>query len=80
MAKFWDTEEVILDLGSIKVKKVSKGTSKYIDVRKYYQDHADQWMPTAKGIAIPDDLVDEIANVMLESGSGNYQEEDEDYE
>lgn len=78
MAKFWDTEEVILELGNIKVKKVTKGTSVYIDIRKYFQDATDNWMPTGKGIAIPDDLVDEIANAMIESGSGNYQEEDEE--
>jgi hypothetical protein len=68
MAKFWDTEEVILEVGNIKVKKVTKGTTKYIDIRKYFQDATDNWCPTSKGIAIPDDFVDEIADVMIKSG------------
>lgn len=78
MAKFWDTEVVILEIGNIKVKQVTKGTSKYLDVRKYYETPDGEWAPTGKGIAIPDDLVDEIANAMIESGSGLYTEMEDD--
>lgn len=71
--KFWDTEEEVgiqkkNDKGDfIIVKNVTKNGKKYVDVRNYYTGEDAQLHP-GKGIAIPDDLADEIANMILESG------------
>lgn len=68
---FWDKEKVaneveINEKNKVIVKKVSKNGKEYVDVRKYYIKDG-EWLP-GKGISIPDDLVDEIADIMMESG------------
>lgn len=68
---FWDKEKVVkeTDLNAknkIIVKKVSKSNKEYIDVRKYYLDKEGNWAP-GKGIAIPDELADELADILYDS-------------
>jgi hypothetical protein len=73
MAEFWDKEKLVKeveinDKNKIVIKKVSKSKNEYVDVRKWYLDtKSGEWKP-GKGIAVPDDLVDEIADIMMESG------------
>jgi hypothetical protein len=72
LAEFWSKEKVIREVeinekNKIIVKKVAKGSNEYVDVRKWYLDKNGDWAP-GKGIAVPDDLVDEIADIMMESG------------
>lgn len=67
---FWDNEKTLgvipkNDRGEeIQVKKVSKGSKEYIDVRTFYTKDG-QLLP-GKGISIPIDLADEIALKILE--------------
>lgn len=65
---FWDREEVLaeLDKGEEKifVKRVSKGSKSYIDVRTFWLDDDDEWKPSKKGIAIPIDLASEVAEAI----------------
>lgn len=78
--KFWDSEEIIGDIPKndkgdrIQIRKVTKGTGKYIDIRTYYRDDSDQLQP-GKGISIPDDLADEVALIIMR---GAEQEDDSD--
>ena len=74
MAKgdFWEKEKVVKEIeinakNKIIVKKVSKSGKDYVDVRKYFIKDG-EWLP-GKGIAVPDDLADEIADIIMESGS-----------
>ncbi len=68
--QFWDYEgePVIIqknDRGDeIRVRKVKKGHSVYTDVRTYYVDKEGNLCP-GKGIAIPDDLADEVAQAIF---------------
>lgn len=71
--EFWDKEKTVKeveinDKNKIVIKKVLKSNKEYIDVRKWYLDKDGEWKP-GKGIAVPDDLVDEVADIMMESGS-----------
>jgi len=70
---FWDKEELLgeWDKNSkdkIRLKRVTKKGSTYIDLRTYYPSREDDtiFLP-GKGIAIPDDLVDDIADKMIDS-------------
>ena len=72
--EFWDSQEVIADVSKndkgdvIRISKVTKGSGKFVDVRTYYKDALGNLAP-GKGIAIPDDLVDEIALLMMDGGT-----------
>lgn len=78
---FWDAEELLEEIPKnekgdvIRIKSTEKKGKKYIDIRTWYQDGPD--MKPGKGISIPDDLVDEVALVMLKSADGR-REEDKD--
>jgi len=51
----------------IEVKQIEFKDRKFIDVRKYYPDNeTDEWKPTRKGIAIPLDQANKIANFIKE--------------
>lgn len=67
---FWDSEK---EVGRVEknnkgdiiiIKRVTKKGSLYVDVRTYYHDKLDQLQP-GKGIAIPDDLADEVALLIM---------------
>lgn len=65
---FWDSEEVLAEVEKgderIFVKRVSKGSRTYIDVRTFWLDDDDEWKPSKKGIAIPIELAEEIAEAI----------------
>lgn len=69
---FWDSEEVLAEVDKgeerIYVKRVTKGTRTYIDVRTFWLDDTDEWRPSKKGIAIPIELASRIAEA-IEEGS-----------
>lgn len=73
--KFWDNYELVTEVGKndkgdvIRVGKAEKNGKQFIDIRTYYVDKTTSELMPGKGIAIPDDLVDEIAQAMLSSGS-----------
>lgn len=66
---FWDSEEVIVELDKndrgekIIVKACEKQGKKFVDVRTYYLKA--EILTPGKGIAIPDNLVDEVAGAIL---------------
>lgn len=47
------------------IKRVKRGQAKYTDVRTWYADKDGSLKP-GKGIAIPDDLADEVAQAIME--------------
>lgn len=65
---FWDHEIVLaeLDKGTerIYVKRVVKGSRTYIDIRTFWADDEDEWRPSKKGIAIPVELAEEVAEAI----------------
>lgn len=69
--KFWDRESEPIVIGKndrgdvIQVKKVVKNKKEFTDVRSWYVDKAGELRP-GKGIAIPNDLADEVANAIFE--------------
>lgn len=67
---FWDSEEVLgeIDKGDerIFVKRVTKGKRAYIDVRTFWLGDDDEWKPSKKGIAIPLELAEDVAQAILE--------------
>lgn len=71
---FWDEERephVISknDRGDeIHVRRVRRGRSWYCDVRNFYRDKETGEMRPAKGIAIPNDLADEVAEAIIATG------------
>lgn len=73
MGKFWDSEQLIGTVpknnkgDEIQVRKVTKGSREMVDVRTYYRDDAGDLQP-GKGISIPDDLADEVAELIIRSG------------
>lgn len=77
MSEFWDevvgTEEVQKnDRGDvIKVSRVRRGRSWYVDVRTWYRAKESGELLPGKGIAIPEDLADEVAELILRSGAPN---------
>lgn len=65
---FWDVEVTICEVqknekNKIVVKNVAKDGKEFVDVRNYYMDLLGEWKP-AKGIAIPKELADEIADII----------------
>ncbi len=66
---FWDSEVLLgeFDKGSEKifVKRVSKGSRTYIDIRTFWLDDSDEWRPSKKGIAVPIELAKDVAEAML---------------
>ncbi|MCU7521945.1 MAG: transcriptional coactivator p15 [Ignavibacteria bacterium] len=82
MAEFkWDTEKLVGTVGKnqkgdeIQIRLTSLKGKSYVDVRTYYKDKNDELKP-GKGISIPDDLADEVATIIMDSGS-NMKEDDE---
>ena len=73
MGKFWDTEKLIGSIGKndkgdeIQIRTVSKRGKQFVDVRTYYRDEDGELKP-GKGISIPDDLADEVADLIIKSG------------
>jgi len=67
---FWDSETPLAEFekGSEKifVKRVTKGSRTYIDIRTFWLDEeSDEWRPSKKGIAVPIDLAKGVAEAML---------------
>jgi hypothetical protein len=66
---FWDSEKIIGIVSKnnwskeIQVKKVSKGTREYIDVRTFYEKDGE--LLPGKGISIPIDVAHEIGVLIL---------------
>lgn len=71
--KFWDKEELVAEIGKnekgdvIKIQKVEKSGKQYVDVRTFYVDKNSGELMPGKGISIPSDLADEVANDILQS-------------
>lgn len=57
-------EYPITDKSKIVMKYVELGDSTFIDIRKFYLNPEDKWLPTAKGISIPYEIKDKIASDM----------------
>lgn len=65
---FWDSEQVLaeVDKGTEKifVKRVTKSGRSYIDVRTFWLGDDDEWKPSKKGIAIPLELANDVAEAI----------------
>ena len=55
--------------GQIQVKRVRMKGKWYVDVRGWYVDRGTGDLRPGKGIAIPDDLADEVAEAIIETGT-----------
>jgi len=70
MADFWDTEELLGKFvkntrEEIHIKKVSKNTREYIDIRTFWFDSkSDEFRPSQKGVAIPLEFAGELKSVL----------------
>ncbi len=65
---FWDSEELIGEVGKNKsekyvVKKLFKNDKEYRDVRIYYNEDG-EFKPSKKGIVIPNDKLDKIIGLL----------------
>lgn len=74
MADFWESEVVLGEIDKndrgekIIVKKCTKGNKSFIDVRTFFLK--DEVLCPGKGIAIPEDLSDEVALAILRDKGG----------
>lgn len=70
----WDSQTLIKTIPhgnntEIRIYRNTRGSKAYIDIRLYYRDEDSLSMrPSSKGINIPNDLVDEVATILLHSG------------
>jgi hypothetical protein len=70
MADFWDQEELLGKFvknsrEEIHIKRVSKNTREYIDIRTFWYDsNADEFRPSQKGVAIPLEFVGELKSIL----------------
>lgn len=70
MADFWDSEELLSKFvknsrEEIQIKKVSKNTRSYLDIRIFWHDKkSDEFRPSQKGVAIPLEFVGELKSVL----------------
>jgi hypothetical protein len=70
MADFWDQEELLGKFvknsrEEIHIKRVSKNTREYIDIRTFWYDsNADEFRPSQKGVAIPLEFVGELRTIL----------------
>lgn len=70
MSDFWDKEEIIGKIvknnrEEIHIKKVSKNSRDYLDIRTFWYDaNDDSFKPSQKGVAIPMDLVPELKEIL----------------
>jgi hypothetical protein len=70
MADFWDSEELLGKFvknsrEEIHIKKVSKNTRAYLDIRTFWFDsEADDFKPSQKGVAIPLEFVGELKSIL----------------
>ena len=56
--------------GIIRIKKSEYKGFTFIDVRKYYEAEESEFKPTKKGIALPLDVADEVADAIKEANKG----------
>lgn len=83
MSEFWSSYELVKEIEKndkgdvIRIAIARKNSKTYVDVRNYYTDKNNGELKPGKGISIPDDLADEIAEAILQSGSSQYDEEEE---
>ncbi len=70
MADFWDSEELLGKFvknsrEEIHIKKVTKNTKAYVDIRTFWFDsNSDEFRPSQKGVAIPLEFVGELRSVL----------------
>ncbi|NLE25733.1 MAG: transcriptional coactivator p15 [Clostridiaceae bacterium] len=70
MADFWDSEELISKFvknsrEEIQIKKVSKNSKSYVDIRTFWYDSkSDEYRPSQKGVAIPLEFVGELKSAL----------------
>ena len=70
MADFWDSEELLGKFvknsrEEIHVKKVSKNSKTYMDIRVFWYDSkSDEFHPSQKGVAIPMEFVGELISLL----------------
>lgn len=79
--KFWDRESDPIIIGKndkgdeIQVKKVVNNGKEFTDVRSWYVDKKTDTLKPGKGIAIPDDLADEVAQAIFDAANLNFTDE-----
>lgn len=67
---FWDQEELLGKFvknsrEEIHIKRVSKNTRSYIDIRTFWFDsNNDEFRPSQKGVAIPVEFVGELKSIL----------------
>ncbi|NLU53466.1 MAG: transcriptional coactivator p15 [Clostridiaceae bacterium] len=70
MADFWDSEELLGKFvknsrEEIQVKKVTKNSKAYVDIRTFWFDSkSDEYRPSQKGVAIPMEFVGELLSIL----------------
>lgn len=65
MSSFWDKEEELSTVEknkseNIVAKRCTKGDKTYIDIRISKVDKEGEYHPTSKGVAIPENLMDDL--------------------
>jgi len=55
---------------TIRVQKSEYKGYEFVDVRKFYEDDEGELRPTKKGIALPLDVADEVADAIKEANKG----------
>ncbi|OUM93143.1 MAG: hypothetical protein BAA04_13405 [Firmicutes bacterium ZCTH02-B6] len=69
---FWDAEDLIGQVAKndrgevIQVRRTEKSGRAYVDVRVFYPGNDGELLP-GKGIALPADLADEVAGLILQA-------------
>ena len=72
MPDYWDEQKVVKEIqrgergDMIKVTLCRKGKNQFVDVRNYFVNSSGVLTPTRKGIAIPADLVNDVADALEE--------------
>ena len=70
MADFWDSEELVgkIEKNSreeIQIKKVSKNSKKYIDIRVFWFDsNTDEFRPSQKGVTIAQESFEQFKDII----------------
>ena len=76
MASFWEKEICLAEVEKgnelIRVRQVERKGVISADIRIFYQDSEGEWKPSKRGILLPHDSVEEIAEVLSKWHEGSH--------
>ena len=69
-SNFWETEVVLGETGKNKnekiiVKRVTKAGKEYREIRVYYTSRDGEYLPSRKGVVIPENCCREVSELLL---------------